>query len=434
MNKRDLQQRLAALVDEEHAFIQRASVPGYIITDEERQADAARSTEMGQIRSKLQEYDALEARLNSNRAEDQRMRQVTQPPDRSASPASAGPFRSLGEQLTAVATAGMGRGIDPRLVETRAAGLNEGVPSEGGFLVQTDFVSQLLQTTHDVGVIAPRCRRIPISGPSNGVKIPGVDETSRADGSRWGGVRAYWFDEASLKTESKPAFRRIELKLKKLIGLCYATDELLEDASALAAVVQQAFSEEFAFKVDDAIINGLGAGQPLGILASPCLITVAKETGQLAATIVVENLVKIYSQMYPRGLGNAVWLVNQEIFPQLYTMGITVGVGGSPIYMPPGGISGQPYSTLFGRPVIPVEQCAALGSVGDIIFGDFSQYLIAEKGGMQAASSIHVRFIYDESVFRFVLRLDGQPTWNSALTPYKGSAKVGPFIVLALRA
>lgn len=343
-------------------------------------------------------------------------------------------FSSLGQQLAAVIQAGMPGGrIDPRLYN--ATGLNETTPSDGGFLVQTDFTSGLLQEVYQTGVLAPRCRRIQISGTSNGIKINGVDETSRAS-TRSGGVLGYWKDEAAQKTASKPKFRQIELTLKKLIGLCYATDELLADAAALESFIRQAFVAEFGFLLDDAIIRGTGAGQPLGILNAGCLVTVPKEGGQLADTIVWENVVKMYARLFAQSRPNAVWLINQQAEPQLMQMAMAVGTGGVPVYMPAGGASQSPYATLFGRPVIAIEQCSALGDVGDIIFGDFGGYILAEKGGIEAAMSIHVKFDYDESVFRFVMRVDGQPVRASALTPYKGGsgATLSHFVTLAERA
>ncbi len=91
--------------------------------------------------------------------------------------------------------------------------------------------------------------------------------------------------------------------------------------------------------------------------------------------------------------------------------------------MPAGGLSGQPYGTLFGRPVLAIEQAATLGTQGDIVFADLTNgYILAEKGGIQQDMSVHVQFVYDESVFRFVLRVDGQPVRAAALTPYKGGA------------
>jgi len=89
-------------------------------------------------------------------------------------------------------------------------------------------------------------------------------------------------------------------------------------------------------------------------------------------------------------------------------MGMTVGLGGVATYLPPGGLSQAPYGTLFGRPVIPIEQCQTMGTVGDIILADMSEYILIDKGGIQNASSIHVRFVNDETCFRFVYRVDGR--------------------------
>jgi len=289
-----------------------------------------------------------------------------------------------------------------------------------------------LQEVFQTGILAPRCRRISISGNSNGIKINGVDETSRAS-TRSGGIIGYWKDEAAQKTASKPKFRQIELTLHKLIGLCYATDELLSDASALEGFIRQAFAAEFGFLLDDAIIRGSGAGQPLGILNAGCLVTVTKEAQQQADTIVWENVVKMYARLFAGSRPNAVWLINQAAEAQLMQMAMSVGTGGVPVYLPAGGASQSPYATLFGRPVIAIEQCSALGDVGDIIFGDFNGYIIAEKGGIESAMSIHVKFDYDESVFRFVLRVDGQPVRASSLTPYKGSDALSHFVTLAAR-
>ncbi|NIO06966.1 MAG: phage major capsid protein, partial [Deltaproteobacteria bacterium] len=204
------------------------------------------------------------------------------------------------------------------------------------------------------------------------LKLNAFNETSRATGSRLGGVQGYWAAEAGEKTASKPDFRQLVLELKKMVGLVYATDELLADAAALERVIRQGFADEFGFMLDDAIVNGTGAGRPLGILNSPCLVTVNKETGQAAATIQVENLLKMWARC--TNPEKAHWLVNRDIIPQLYTMGITVGTGGSPIFMPAGGISGQPFNTILGRPVIAIEQAATLGTVGDIILADLSAY------------------------------------------------------------
>lgn len=338
-------------------------------------------------------------------------------------------FASFGEQLMAAYRAAMPGGkVDERLSTRAASGLNETTPSDGGFLVQQDFVTELLKRTYETGILASKVKKIPISTNANGMKINAIDEDSRANGSRWGGVQTYWEGEADELTASKPKFRQMELSLKKLTGLCYATDELLQDAAALEAVIRQAFAEEFGFKIDDAILSGSGEGEPLGILNSGAIVTVAKEASQ-TDIITVENLIKMWNRLWSRSRANAVWYINQELEPYLYTLKI----GDKPVYIPAGGLSEKPYGTLFGRPVVPIEQCSAAGEVGDIILADIGQYLLIDKGGIKSASSIHVRFLYDENVFRFIYRVDGKPIWTKPLTPYKGSATVSPFVTLAKR-
>lgn len=354
------------------------------------------------------------------------------------------PFDSLGQQLFAmVAAEAPGGTTDVRLLhinaiheaEVRAAsGLSEGVPHEGGFLVQKDFATEILRRVYAGGQVIGGTRRIPIGPNANGLKMNRIDESSRADGSRWGGIRCYWTDEAATMTASTPKFGQLELTLNKLTGLYYATDELLQDQTALGAIATEGFAEELTFKAEDAIINGDGSGKPLGVLNANCLVSVAKETGQAAATLQVDNLTKMWARGYGRGRTSSVWFINQDIEPQLLTMGITVGLGGQAIYMPAGGLSGSPYGTLFGRPLIPVEYCATLGTVGDIILADMSQYITIDKGAPQSASSIHVRFLFNEETFRVTWRIDGQPVWSSALTPFKGSNTQSPFVALATRA
>ena len=344
-------------------------------------------------------------------------------------------FASFGEQMVAVAQAGInGRGgdIDAKLkyeIFGAATGASEGTATDGGYLVQTDFSTELLKKAYEVGILASRVKRIPISANANGLKVNAVKETSRANGSRWGGVQAYWTGEAELITASRPKFRQMELDLKKLTGMCYVTDELLQDSTALGAILNDAFGDEFGFKLDDAIMNGTGAGMPKGYLNSSAMVTVAKEAGQAADSILAENIGALWGRMWARSRANAVWLINQQLEAKLMFMKI----GDTPIYVPAGGLSGAPYATLLGRPVIPIEQASAIGDLGDIQLVDLSQYLLIDKGGIQGAQSMHVRFLYDELVFRFIYRADGQPIWELPMTPFKGADTLSPFVTLEAR-
>lgn len=344
---------------------------------------------------------------------------------------AAGPWKSLGEQLRAVAIAAIpGRTVDKRLTEVRdITGMGETNPSDGGFLVQSEFASELLQRAYEKGVLASRVRRIPLSADKNGVKINAIDETSRATGSRLGGIQAYWVGEGGTVTPSKPKLRQLSLQVHKLMGICYATDEMLADASVLESVISQGFADEFAFVLDDAIFRGTGVGQPRGFHGHPAEVSVAKESSQSSAGVIKENIVNMRSRLWVRSRSNAVWLINQDVEPQLHLL--TLGDLGC--YFPAGSFANQPLDQLFGRPVIPVEQCETMGTKGDIKLVDLNEYIMVDKGAPEGASSVHVRFLYDEQVFRFTYRVDGQPIWNTALTPYKGTNTVSPYVTLATR-
>jgi HK97 family phage major capsid protein len=392
-------------------------------------------------------YTAKEAEITRMQGEIERLERAQTRQAALASPVGGSPseepgqagarentFRNFGEQLMAcVRYADPSiRHFDPRLVRA-PQGSGEVDASSGGFLVQTDFATEIFKRAYATGEILSRTRKLGISTNANSIKIPAVDEKSRATGSRWGGVQSYWVGEGSPAPASKPKFRLVELDLKKLMSTMYVTDELLQDAAVLSSIANEAFAEEVAFMTEDSMVRGTGAGQPLGILNSPCRVTVNKEAGQAAKTIVYPNVLNMWSRMWARSRKDAVWYINQDIEPQLYSLSQVIGTAGVPVYLPANGISGQPYGTLFGRPVVPVEYCESLGTEGDLVLADFGQYVLADKGGVQAASSMHVAFLTDEMTFRITYRVDGEPIWNAPLTPYKGANTLSPFVTLQSR-
>ena len=347
------------------------------------------------------------------------------------------PFESMGEQLVAVANSYRTGIVDPRQARINAVALgsNVGTPADGGLLLQTEYSQGLYQRAYEGGQLLSRCFKVPIGDQADSVKINGLDENSRAAGSRWGGVRAYWVAEAGTLSPSHPKFKEIELAPKKLAVLVYATNEMLRNPSALEAVINQVVPQEITFMSEDAICRGDGSGKPMGIFASPAFIAVAAETGQLAATVVAENISKMWSRMWGRSRANAIWAVNQEVEAQMDLLSLSVGVGGQSVYLPAGGLSASPYGTLKGRPVIPTEYNSALGTVGDIVLLDPSQYAVSDRGGVRSASSIHVQFVTDETAFRFIYEIDGEPMWSAPLTPYQATAGVtlSPFVGVATR-
>ena len=303
--------------------------------------------------------------------------------------------------------------------EARSTGNEESTPSLGGFTVATDQSSEILTAAYGGSKAFAPTRKINISAGANGIKIPISDSTSRADASR--PVRGYWTEEGSSLTQSTPKFGSLQMSLFKLSILVYTTEELLLDSKALGAWMSKEISNEISFKLDDAIINGTGSGQPLGIMNAACLVSQAKETGQVKNTLVWENVKKIFARLHSGSYAGARFLINQDVLPELYSLSNPVGTGGVPVYLPSGGASTRAYSTLLGLPVDVCEACQTIGTTGDIILWNPLDYICITKGDLQMAMSHDVAFTTDEVVFKAIFRVNGQPTWSSALTPFKGA-------------
>ena len=345
-------------------------------------------------------------------------------------------FASLGEQLQAIADAPLKGYTDPRLNQINAAITGAGTAplQDGGYLIQTQFAQEIFQIAMETAQLAPRCTRLQIGAGFNAIEIPMIRDTNRVDGSRWGGVRVYRAQEAGTVTSTNIKIDKTRVEASKLMALSYMTSELLRDAPALESLTKQAVTEEFAVTLDEEIFTGNGGGGTcIGFMNSGSLISVSKETGQAAATIVPQNVVKMYNRCFARWRANAVWLYNQDIEPQLHLMTLPVGTAGVPVFLPPAGLTAAPNGMLYGKPLVAVETAETLGTAGDLVLADLSQYFLVEKQGLQTASSMHVRFLNDEMVFRWTMEVNGQPKYNEVITPKKGSNTYSAFVALATR-
>ena len=314
--------------------------------------------------------------------------------------------------------------------ESRAAlsGQEVGVAEYGGGFVQTDFATDIIDKGFNNSIVIPKTQRRRLSGNSNSIEIYGIDEDSRVAGSRYGGVVVYTKKENQQYTASRAKFKGIEVKVNKLTGLLGLSDEIMEDAAFLEDEVSSLFGMEFAFRTQELLFTGTGAGEPLGIKNAPCLVTVAKETGQLADSIVVENIDKMVARVAG---GAAEFYANRDIVPQLKQLYRTVDANNVQAVFKQTSINS---GLLDGIPIYFVEQCSTLGDLGDLYLADWSAYITATKGGMKKAESMHLYFDYGQKALRWTLRFDGQPRWSSALTPANGSNTISPFVTLAARA
>ena len=310
-------------------------------------------------------------------------------------------------------------------------GMSEQVGADGGFMVYPEFSKSILERVYENDIF-DQTDNYTVGG--NSLTFTRNAETSRANGSRHGGVRGYWVAEGGSLTKSNPTLAQVSLRLKKCAVLVYLTDEILQDTgSSLEDYVSRCAAAEFNFMLGDAVFNGSGAGQPLGITNGGSLVSVAKESGQAADTIVSANIDKMWSRR-AMGSNKYQWFHHQDCGAEIDDLGFDVGNGGVPLYRTNNSIAEQSPQTLKGAKRTETEFNATLGDANDIILADLSQYLTISKGGITQEASIHVEFLTDQTALRFVMRVDGRPWEDTAVTQYKGSNTQSAYINLAARA
>lgn len=306
------------------------------------------------------------------------------------------------------------------------------VPADGGFLIPEVLRSELLRVALETAVVRNRARVVPMESLT--VPYPMLDVTSNAS-SVYGGIVGYWTEEGGALTDSSPKFGRIELIAKKLTLYSEIPNELfLDSVISLQQFLSESFPEALAWFEDVAFTTGNGVGQPLGFLNADAAVVVAAEAGQPVTTIVWENIVNMYSRMLPSSMNRAVWVANIDTFPQLATMALSVGTGGSAVWIGESAGQNTPPVQILGRPVLFTEKVNSLGTSGDINLVDFGYYLIGDRQAMQSSTSTEFKFGNDKTAFRVIERVDGQPWIKSAITPKSGSANtLSPFVRLATR-
>lgn len=362
------------------------------------------------------------------------------------------PFANVGEQVIAIVNHSRGmRDVRLSRVNQNAmrvdrtgatemfagttAGMNESVGSEGGFFIAPEVLPGVIDPVYEDDPLLSRVSRMPIGSETNRTVQNIVDESSRTDGNRWGGIQFLYGDEGDTAAGSKPKMRQLEQLLKKIFGLIYLTDELVSDAPAAQAVVSRAIMTELQFMLSSEIYRGKGGGHITGFLNGKGGVGQAIEATQAIANsdqFLAKNVTKMLVNIPAALWRETIFLYNQELLPFF----VTATIGGNtsvPLFIGAGGMANKTFDTILGKPAFVSELCEAVGTPGDIIAIAPSQYQLAEKGGAQIATSLHFKFDTDQLTLRVTYRADGKPMWNTTVTPFKGTSARGFFSTLNVR-
>lgn len=346
-------------------------------------------------------------------------------------------FKNLSEQLKAIRDAAYGK-VDERLVKNDlSGGLNTNNDADGGYAIQSDFIGAILDRVYERSEVISRCATRSVTRNSNRANWVTLDDSQDAtkDGVVVaGGVQVYWAEEGTTVLKSKPKYKNEELKLAKIMGICYTTEEMLEDVPFTAQVVEDSFAEATDGLLRNAIYNGLGtregfAAQPFGILNSNAVVTVTAA----GTTLKAQDFLNMKAAMRKKDWANAVWVMHPDIEADLPLLNDGQTSGANLVFMPSGGLSGSQYDTILGRPVIYDEFLAGKGSKGDILLADFNEYLLLKKGEERKDWSMHVAFLTDEQVFRIIMRVNGKPMRNNTYAVRNSTKQRGAFVTLSAR-
>jgi len=312
----------------------------------------------------------------------------------------------------------------PGLIKNTA--MTESIGSGGGFLVPTEYAAKIHAVSLENELVMPRAYVQPMR--SDEIKIPAMSVGNHAN-SLYGGFSASYIAETGTITEQNPKTRQMTLNAKKLTGLLRFSSELAADIPGGEGQIVNICGKGLSWYRDKAFLKGTGAGQPLGILNSPALIAVEPVSGQ-GATVVYENLTEMMGRMYAGSFQNSVWVCHQTCIPSLLRLSLNVGTGGAPV---PVLNESNGQFTMLTRPVVFTEKTESVGTQGDILLVDFSQYCIGLRSEMRFDMSIHVGFLEDTLYARLIERHDGQSLWDEPLTLEDGSTTVSPFVALESR-
>lgn len=310
-----------------------------------------------------------------------------------------------------------GRPLEVNEEEIRAfrASMLSSPPSSGGFAIPEPLAAQWLDDSIESEIIRPRATVWPMESATR--KVPGWDTATQTSGTLFGGFAMEFLGEEGEGTKQTGKLRAIQLTAKKGAIFVDISNELREDGQGFEAQLDRAMRTSIGYGLDKYFIGGVGAGQPLGIRNAGSKISITKETGQKADTLVWESLTKMFSRMYPAGLQRAVWLANPSTVPQLLTLSIAVGTGGSYIPVMTRGANGF---EILNRPVLFTSHMPTLGDADDIMFVDLSQYCIGIRREVKLEKSIIPGWTKDLMSYRVLLRFDGQAMWDKAITPENG--------------
>ncbi len=307
------------------------------------------------------------------------------------------------------------------------------VPADGGYLIPEEVRADIMTRALEGAIVRPQATVVPL--PTGKMRWPVNDMTTEV-GEVYGGIQFAWLDAGETFSETSATFGSLALEQHKLGGLASVPNELIRFAPSLETWMRTNMPNGIREFEDRALISGDGVGKPLGGLHAnnPALIVVGDETGQSTASITWNNVLAMFAQLLPESYATAEWDITPDAIPEIFSMALPVGTGGSAVMLGEGQGPAKLPMTMLGIPIRWTRKApAVLGTQGDISLADWTQYTIGDALAVQFDTSEHSSFRSDKTDFRILLHVDGQPSLLSPLTPQNNGPQLSAFLQLETR-
>lgn len=259
--------------------------------------------------------------------------------------------------------------------EERAA-LAVGTNTQGGYLVPTHLDPSLILTN---------------SGSSNLIRGISRVVTLTGGANTWHGVTTAgatisWDAELSEVSDDTPSVGTIAIPVYSAKGLIQASIEAFEDIDSVQSDAMMLFADARDRLEGAAHATGSGSGQPKGIVTALDASTTVEITSTTAATIGEVDIHGVYRSVPIRWRGNSTWLMNP-----LYSLAIKrLGTAVSSAYS--GDLTTPVTDRILGRPLVESDDMPTTQTTtaldNEIVFGDFSNYIIVDKPGSTSVEFI----------------------------------------------
>jgi HK97 family phage major capsid protein len=317
----------------------------------------------------------------------------------------------------------MGPAIDERLRVLATAGSDEASTASapyGGFLVPRGFYPEPLAPTA-LDPVGQRVTRIRMTEPRTEIPARTAKDYCATPSA---GMRVTRRAETTQLEATRVKIEQIVLTAKSLFAFTYCSNLLMRASpEAFSLLLSRAAGDAMTGKLLHERLHGTGAGTYEGVSNAACTIPVERSLeGAILAADVQGMRVRIWNP------ATAVWVANNDCYKRLSECMVSTDVGSESLYHH-SEREGEP-DTLCGCAIFYTPAASALGNRGDLVLGNWSEYVEGEYQPLAVAESLDARFDLDERAFRFSVRSDGCPWWREPLTPENGAATLSAFVTL----